>query len=144
MPTSNIPTPQELAREQGPIVQRHIDLLAEKLRVTKQYGGSYSVDRHGVPCEHQKAVAAAFKERGWAVKWHDSQIEGTSVEFTKAPGPYGQVGDEYVARVKQFIADSPLVYESARDMTAWLASIEGMAAAMRLAGVEADPTRGAS
>ena len=79
---STIPTPQELAREQSPIVQRHIDLLAEKLRATKQLGGSYSIEKHGVPCEHHKAVAAAFEKRGWAVKWHDSQYDGTSVEFT--------------------------------------------------------------
>lgn len=79
----SIPTPQELAREQAPIVQRHIDLLAERLRATKvYYDGRYIIDKHGVPHEHQKAVAAAFEAKGWAVKWHDDQRDGTFVELT--------------------------------------------------------------
>lgn len=81
-----IPTPQELVRDQAPIVQRHVDLLAEKLRATKTYGGRYIIDRHGVPYEHQTAVAAEFRKAGWAVKWTDDQRDGTSVEFTAAAG----------------------------------------------------------
>lgn len=84
---STIPTPQELAREQAPIVQRHIDLLAEKLRTTTPYGTRYLIEKHGVPYEYQTAVAAAFVKRGWAVKWTDDQRDGTFVEFTAAGKP---------------------------------------------------------
>lgn len=77
-----IPTPQELALAQsqvaGPIVQRHVELLAERLKSTKPYGGSYVIDKPGVAAEHQKAVVAEFVARGWAAEFVDNQYEGMS------------------------------------------------------------------
>jgi len=80
----SIPTPQDLIRDQAPIVQRHVDLLAERLRATKPYGARFIVDNHGVPYEYQKAVAAEFVKHGWDVAWHNDQRDGSSVSFTAA------------------------------------------------------------
>lgn len=77
-----IPTPQELAAEQQaeatPIVQHHVDLLTARLRETRPYGGQYSIEKPGVPHEHQKAVAAEFIARGWSAEFVDNQYEGMS------------------------------------------------------------------
>lgn len=76
-----IPSPSDLKRDHAPIIQRHADLLAERLRESKYCGGRYLVDNHGVPYEHQKAVAALFEAKGWVVSWHDDQRDGASVAF---------------------------------------------------------------
>jgi hypothetical protein len=43
---------------------------------------------------------------------------------------------EYAGRIKEFIKDSPLVYEGARDLESWLLTDDGYGAVLRLAAKE--------
>jgi len=81
----NIPTPKEMLAASRDMVKVYVDLLASRLRTTKQYGGRFIVDRHGVPAVHQTAVAREFEICGWAVNWTEDQREGESVTFTARP-----------------------------------------------------------
>ena len=82
---STIPTPQELVSAEAPIVQRHIELLAARLRETKRYyDGSYIIDKPNVPSEHWATIVAEFGKRGWVAKFVDDQRDGMSFVLTPA------------------------------------------------------------